>query len=77
VGDLFDFLFGTNTTEEDAQEQNDDTDLPEAPDPMPVEVEGFKELVDEINENQTRGEEGGMQIGDHDESDEPDQNEEM
>jgi hypothetical protein len=60
LGGLFDLLFGYEPDEEDEEETVAEEDLPHAPDQIPFEPDGYRDLVEEIDENQTRGEEDGI-----------------
>lgn len=55
MSNWFDFLFGTDSSDEEEDIPEQDDDLPQAPDIIPPEVEGFRELSDRINEHQTEG----------------------
>jgi hypothetical protein len=66
---VLDWLFGYEEPPEEELPEIDEEDLPEAPE-LPTEIEGYQELTDHINENQTVGMEDGMDIEDEDEEDE-------
>ena len=72
MGGLLNFLFGIEETDEEEQPEIEDEDLPHAPDLIDP-IEGFEELNDRINENQTVGMEDGLDIGE----DDNDENEEV
>jgi hypothetical protein len=74
---VFEWLFSYEEPPEEKQPEIDEEDLPHGPEPD-MEVEGFQELNDRINENQTVGMEDGMEgFEDDDEDEEEDEEDEL